>query len=708
MPLAPGTSIGHYDVTSLLGEGGMGQVWQATDTQLNRQVALKILPDAFAADPDRLARFTREAQILASLNHPNIAAIFGIEEAEGTRALVLELVEGPTLADRIAKGPIPLDEALPIAKQIAEALEAAHERGVIHRDLKPANVKVKDDGTVKVLDFGLAKALDPSPEGDPSQSPTLTAAATQMGVIMGTAAYMSPEQAKGKTVDKRADIWAFGVVLYEMLAGQRAFTGEDISETLAAVLTREPDLEQVPADVPPSVVHMLRRCVERDPRRRLRDIGDARLELEDPHASTNTADPPPLRVGFQAVTLAAVAATVTGLAVWFFASSSPTLPLSVTRSIIPLPANTELARSFDPMIALSLDGQRAAFVVQEANGRRLVLRSLDALESEAVPGSEGAVMPFFAPDGRWVAFGRALGASLLQKVSVTGGAPAPVVDGAARGATWAPDGTIIFTRGGVGLDRVSSDGGTAIHLTTPNLDEREKTHRLPHVLPDGQHLVFTHASADIDSFDDAAIAVASLETGEYRILIQGGTNPLYVPSGHLVFARSGAIVAVPFDVATLEVTGPPVTVLNGVSMDPTSGRAEMSVSRTGHLLYAPGSAMTPTDRILWVDRSGQSQPLSPSEGYFGSVSLSPDERRLAVFVLGANNSIWINDLTRGTMTPLVTGFENMMAVWAPSGDGVVFRSNRSGQFNLYWQAVDGGPPERLTSSEFVQSRIMVS
>ena len=286
MPLSPGTTIGHYDVTALLGEGGMGQVWQATDTQLNRQVALKILPDAFAADPDRLARFTREAQILASLNHPNIAAIYGIEEAEGTRALVLELVEGPTLADRISKGPIPLDEALPIAKQMAEALEAAHEAGVIHRDLKPANVKVKGDGTVKVLDFGLAKALDPNPEGDPSQSPTLTAAATQMGVILGTAAYMSPEQARGSTVDRRADIWSFAVVLYEMLTGRKPFPGDDISQTLARVIDRDPDWDVLPKTLSPALDTYLRRCLQKDPRQRVRDIGDVRLALEGAFETT--------------------------------------------------------------------------------------------------------------------------------------------------------------------------------------------------------------------------------------------------------------------------------------------------------------------------------------------------------------------------------------------------------------------------------------
>ena len=386
MALSPGTRLGHYDVTTLLGEGGMGQVWQATDTQLNRQVALKILPDAFAADPDRLARFTREAQILASLNHPNIAAIYGIEEADGTRALVLELVEGPTLADRISKGPIPLDEALPIAKQIAEALEAAHERGVIHRDLKPANVKVKADGMVKVLDFGLAKALDPVPDVDPSQSPTLTAAATQMGVIMGTAAYMSPEQARGKPVDKRTDIWAFGVVLYEMLSGARPFQGEDVSLTLASVMKSDVDVKTLPREVPPIVRTVLDRCLEKDPNRRIRDIGDVSLAMEGAFetgvSSTeeSLAAPQPLwRRALPLALAAMLGALVVGFLAW---NLVPQDVRSVTRFTHDLPDGTGFRIAGRAIMAFSPDGRHFVYYTN----RGLYLRSMGALAARGRRG----------------------------------------------------------------------------------------------------------------------------------------------------------------------------------------------------------------------------------------------------------------------------------------------------------------------------------
>ena len=403
MSLEPGQSIGPHKVVRLLGEGGMGQVWQATDTQLNRQVALKILPDAFADDPDRLARFTREAQILASLNHPNIAAIYGIEESEGTRALVLELVEGPTLADRIAHGAMPIEEALPIAKQIAEALEAAHEAGVIHRDLKPANIKVREDGTVKVLDFGLAKALDPSPEGDPSQSPTLTAAATQMGVIMGTAAYMSPEQAKGKTADRRSDVWAFGAVLYEMLAGRRAFVGEDVSDTLVSVFRDDPDWSGLSDDVPARVRQAIQVCLQKEPKQRVRDIAAARLAMEGAFettvsvpADTATAasrqfwpQPVPALIAMLLV------AVLTGFAGW---SLRPTAPKGVTRLTYDLPPNHVLRGTRRAVLTVSPDGRR--FVYNTTEG--LYLRSMDALEARLLPetAEEPIRNPAFSPDGQ--------------------------------------------------------------------------------------------------------------------------------------------------------------------------------------------------------------------------------------------------------------------------------------------------------------------
>ena len=506
MALSAGSRLGHYDVTALLGEGGMGQVWQATDTQLGRQVALKILPDAFAADPDRLARFTREAQILASLNHPNIAAIHGMEEAEGTRALVLELVEGPTLADRIAKGPIPLDEALPIAKQIAEALEAAHEAGVIHRDLKPANIKVKDDGTVKVLDFGLAKAFHPD-ASDPnmSMSPTisLTAAATQMGMVLGTAAYMSPEQAKGKVADKRADVWAFGVVLLEMLTGHRVFSGETVSETLAAVMMKEPEWGRSPADLPSKLDNLIRRCLQKDPRQRVRDIGDVRLAMEGAFETTVSelagAPAVPQQSGWrQGLPLAlgtlVVGSVVTGISVWTLQSSPE--PPSVTRFTITLPASDVLsAAAAGQSVSLSPDGDTLVYAASRSGVLQLFRRSMAALEGVPIPGTEGGNYPVFSPDGEWVGFS-VQGA--LKKVAMVGGPPVTLYDTEGSrnvaNSSWGTDDTIVFGLSGLGDDgllSISANGGVAELVTSTDTDQGETDHRWPELLPGGEALLFT-------------------------------------------------------------------------------------------------------------------------------------------------------------------------------------------------------------------------
>ena len=444
MPLTVGSRIAHYDVTALIGEGGMGQVYQATDTKLNRQVALKILPEAFATDPDRLARFQREAQVLASLNHPGIAAIYGLEESDGTRALVLELVEGPTLADRIAKGPIPVDEALPIAKQIAEALEAAHEAGVIHRDLKPANIKVREDGTVKVLDFGLAKALDTTPQGDPSQSPTLTAAATQMGVIMGTLAYMSPEQARGRTVDKRADIWSFGVVLYEMLTGKRLFQGDDVSLTLAKVLEKEPTWEALPSAAPPRMATLLRRCLQKDPKQRLADMQDVRLAMEGAFETTGGAPSEPIVAPSlhvwqrpAVVALAVIgAALVTGVAVW---SARPEEPRPVSRMSYQVPGGQQFRNPARRVLAVSPDGRRFAY--ETPNG--LYLRSMDSFEPQVLLGDGAGIrLPVFSPDGQSIDYFERPG--VLKQLALGGGAPLVITDGVSGpgSASWASDGTI--------------------------------------------------------------------------------------------------------------------------------------------------------------------------------------------------------------------------------------------------------------------------
>ena len=699
MALSPGTRLGHYDVTTLLGEGGMGQVWQATDTQLNRQVALKILPDAFAADPDRLARFTREAQILASLNHPNIAAIYGIEEADGTRALVLELVEGPTLADRISKGPIPLDEALPIAKQIAEALEAAHERGVIHRDLKPANVKVKADGMVKVLDFGLAKALDPVPDVDPSQSPTLTAAATQMGVIMGTAAYMSPEQARGKPVDKRTDIWAFGVVLYEMLSGARPFQGEDVSLTLASVMKSDVDVKTLPREVPPIVRTVLDRCLEKDPNRRIRDIGDVSLAMEGAFetgvSSTeeSLAAPQPLwRRALPPALAAMLGALVVGFVAW---NLVPQDVRSVTRFTHDLPDGTGFRIAGRAIMAFSPDGRHFVYYTN----RGLYLRSMGALEARLIPGATGTLAnPFFSPDGESVGY---VQGGELKRIAISGGAPF-VICAATNpyGISWAPDDTILF-RQSDGILRVSADGGTPELVIRATEGEQMDGAQL---LPDGESVLFSVTTATgTTRWDQAQIVVQSLATGERTVVLSGGSDARYVPTGHLVYALEDELFAVPFDGDRLEVQGTPVSVVEGVSRSSSgnTATANYGVSDQGTLVYATGGLIRTSLRTLvWVDRQGQEEPIPAPARPYVYPRLSPDGTKIAVDIRDQENDIWVWDVARTLLTRLTLGAGlDRRPVWTPNGQRIVFSSQQEGGTHLFWQAADGtGVVELLAES----------
>ena len=692
MSLTVGDRLGHYDVIALLGEGGMGQVWQATDTQLNRQVALKILPDAFAADPDRLARFTREAQILASLNHPNIAAIYGIEEAEGTRALVLELVEGPTLADRIAKGPIPLDEALPIAKQIAEALEAAHEAVVIHRDLKPANIKVREDGTVKVLDFGLAKALDPAPAGDASDSPTLTAAATQMGVIMGTAAYMSPEQASETPTDRRSDMWSFGVVLFEMLTGQRLFTGETVAHVMAQVLERDLDLTVVPATTPAPMKRLLRRCLERKQKRRLSDAGEALLHLEE--AATAPVEDLQRSGWLQALPLAlglaAVTATITGMAVW-----SLTRPVSLepTRLFVPMPAGVTYRN--DGM-ALSPDGRTLVFAARGENGSQLYRRPLGNVEMIPIPDTENAFYPFFPPDGASVGF---FADDSLKKVLLTGG-PAVTLcstEGAARrGASWTADDTILFATFESEVRQVAASGGEPQSVTTVSREDGSVGHSWMDALPDGRGVLFTIWSGSIGN---ARVAVQSLDAGEPRVLLDG-THARYVPTGHIVFARADSLWAVPFDLAQLTLTGEPIRVVEDLRVG-GNGLANFAVSDDGALVYVSGIA--PDQSLVWVDREGIDDPLDQPPKDYEAVRISPDGRRIAASVgSGESADIWIVDNQRGTSEPLTSHpSDDGQPAWTPDGRKVAFYSaGRDGGPGIFWRSAEGtDDPERLTSGQ---------
>ena len=683
----------------------MGQVWQATDTQLGREVALKILPDAFATDPDRLSRFQREAQVLASLNHPNIAQIHGIEEAEGTRALVLELVEGPTLADRIARGPIPLDEVLPIARQIAEALEAAHEAEIIHRDLKPSNIKVREDGTVKVLDFGLAKALEGDVGGNPAESPTLTAAATKMGVIIGTAAYMSPEQASGETADRRSDIWSFGVVLFEMLTGQQLFTGKTVSHVLAKVLERDLDFTMLPTSTPAPIRRLVRRCLEREQKRRLRDVGEALSYLEEAATRPEVTLPPPAPISstrrLPVLWLAAAsvtAALVTGVAVWTLRPVPPGPPMRFVVSAPPSPVPGRLRSG--TARAISPDGRVIVYGATVDGEEGLYVRHLDRLEGVLLTNmAAGSV--FFSPAGAWVGFSTGVDRT-LKKIPVTGGpaitlCPMPTPP---RGASWGPDDTIIFAKFGAwsGLFRVSAAGGEPEMLTRPDAPER---HYWPEVLPGGRAVLFSVGTGQ-NTPDVGQIAVLDLETGEQQVLIQGGAQPRYVSSGHLVYRFADTLRAVRFDADRLEVLGDPIPVLDGVAVG-AGGGANVDISDDGTLVYQRGGAQGGARTLVWVDRAGREEPVEAEARPYEGVRLSPDGRQVAVVVADPENTdVLIYDLARGTPTRLTFDpARDDYAIWSPDGQRVVFASTRNGGvFNLFWKAADGtGEVERLTTSE---------
>jgi serine/threonine protein kinase len=536
MALSAGTRLGAYEVLTQIGAGGMGEVYQARDTKLGRDVAIKVLPEAFAHDPDRLSRFQREAKMLASLNHPNIATIHGLEQSGGTSYLVMELVPGETLAERIQRdGPVPIEEALAIAKQIAEALEAAHEKAIIHRDLKPANVKVTPEGKVKVLDFGLAKAYAGDRETyDPTNSPTLSAAATMQGMILGTAAYMSPEQARGKSVDKRSDIWAFGCVVYELLTGKHAFDGEDITEILAAVVKTEPDWNHLPTTTPPTIRMLLKRCLQKDRTIRLRDAGDARIEIHEallaPTSLGAISAPPGTKYWRQLLPWASglILSVVVGVAIWNLKAPSPQ---PVTRTVINLPLGQQLAGlESGPAVALSPDGTYLVYVANQGGTQQLYLRAMDSLETRPIPGTEGAVNPFFSPDGQWLGF---FAGQELKKVAVSGGAA--ITLGAVafpRGANWGSQAMIAFTGTTSGaLQQVSEAGGTPQPLT--RLDKGEASQRWPEFLPGGKAVLFSGGASNTN-WVSAQIVVQSVGTSERRNLIQGATHPRYALPGHLV------------------------------------------------------------------------------------------------------------------------------------------------------------------------------
>jgi serine/threonine-protein kinase len=708
-----GARLGPYEVLSKLGAGGMGEVYRARDTKLNRDVALKVLPDSFASDPDRLARFTREAQTLASLNQPQIAAIYGIEDSGGVRALVMELVEGEDLSQRLARGAIPLDEALPIAKQIAEALEAAHEQGIIHRDLKPANVKVRDDGTVKVLDFGLAKAMDPTAgaASSASMSPTLSLHATAAGMILGTAAYMAPEQAKGKSVDRRADVWAFGAVLYEMLTGKRAFAGEDISDVLVSVLRDEADMAALPAEVPERVRQVLRVCLQKDPKKRVRDMSAIRLALDGafdaPSAIAPSAPTPVPRATWRralpwVVIAILLGALATGGALWPRRGPVPrvaifTIPWTADQPFrVPLQATG---------IALSPDGSRLVYrVVQDvsATDATLFQRELGQLSAVPIPGTEGTVGGFFfSPDGRWIAF-HSDGA--LKRISVAGGVAQTIcpVEGSFRGGSWGRDDTIVYASSTTkGLRRVRASGGEPEVLTKIDPAKNEADHFWPEILPDGKGVLFTVWNVTTER---SRIAVLSLVTGTISDVVQGGSLPKLAPSGHLVYYVGGTLRAVQFDPVTRQATGDPIHVLDKVAGTAT-GAGQFAIANDGSLFYVRGSAsVVPPRTLVWVDRKGRQDAIKAPARAYTYARLSPDDTRIALDARDQQNDIWIWDLARETLQRLTTdpGL-NRMPVWTPDSQRVAFTVERDGTEVIYWQQADGsGAPERLSVGSATQ------
>jgi serine/threonine-protein kinase len=651
----------------------MGEVYRARDTKLKRDVALKVLPEAFASDPERLARFQREAEVLASLNHPNIAHIYGVEE----RALVMELVEGES-----PKGPMPFDEAWHIASQIAAALEYAHDKGIVHRDLKPANVRVTPEGVVKLLDFGLAKALAGHGEqsSDPENSPTITCGATEVGVILGTAAYMSPEQARGKPVDKRADIWAFGVVLYELLTGERLFKGEGASETLAQVLAKQPDLTRAPV----KARRLLHKCLEKAPKERLRDIGDAKELLEE----QSQAESPPHRKLPWAV--AVLATAVAAISLWALWRATRPADRPLVRLDVDLGPGVSLGSVAGANAIISPGGTRLVYVSQN----RLFTRQLDQDQATELPGTEGAYAPFFSPDGQWVAF---FAGANLNKISVAGGAVIVLCNAAllGMGGSWGEDGTIIAALSQAGsLYRISADGAAPAQLTELDRERGEITHRWPQILPGGKAVLFTAHTRFAGAFDDASIEVMSLGDRRKKILMRGGTYGRYVSSGHLLYVNRGKQLAVPFDPGALEIRGAPTPVLNQIAYSSNNGGAEFEASQTGTLMYRSGGTRSGLVTVQWLQSDGKTRALLPKPGDYARPSLSPDGRRLAMEVGdGLTQDIWVYDLERDERRRMTSdGKANLMPIWSPDGRHILFASPDG----MSWTRADGaGKPQLL-------------
>ena len=707
-----GRMLGCYEILSLLGKGGMGEVYRARDTKLGREVALKVLPKAFARDRERLARFRREARLLASLNHENIAAIYGLEESEGRHFLVMELVPGEDLRDRIIReGAVPLEESLKIASQIAEALEHAHEKNIIHRDLKPANVKITAQGKVKALDFGLAKAfeaegVDVDLSATPATAPTISAVRSEEGRILGTPAYMSPEQARGKAVDKRTDIWAFGCVLYELLTGKQAFTGENVTDMLAAVLHQEPDWTQLPPTTAQSVRVLLRRCLQKDAKRRLQHIGDARIEIEEapsaPPVISGVTTPAPAAAQRKLRESVAWAAAAIGLlaaaalaALYIRRAPAEVRPLRFTIS----PPEKAAFVSAPQILTVSPDGKRLAFQAAGASGRRMLwVRSLDSLSAQPLAGTEEAQQPFWSADSRSIAF---YAEGTLKKIDVSGGPPQTITglegDVGASGS-WSRDGVILFTKGSASqILRVSAAGGTATAVTALDASREQTAHLWPCFLPDGRHFVFLAQSAKVEN---TGIYVGSVDSKDSKLLLNANSMAEYSPPGYLLFQREGNLMAQPFDASRLELTGDAFPIAEGVLFNPANGRAAFGVSENGVLAYRAGGITG--SQLAWMDRAGQEiARFGETSGRgIAHFSLSPDERRVAIDLRTAQGrDLWLIDILRGTTSRFALGIVSPGLVWSFDGTSLTYAASRAGAAGLYRKLSSGAGQEELLLNE---------
>jgi Tol biopolymer transport system component len=702
MTLLSGSHLGPYEILGPLGAGGMGEVFRARDPRLDRDVAVKILPESFAVDPERLGRFDREAKTLASLNHPHIAQIFGVEDLPGPAgshvpALVMELVEGEDLSVRIARGPIPMAEALPIAHQIADALETAHERGIIHRDLKPANIKVSSDGVVKVLDFGLAKAMSHAdPDVNPANSPTMALTGTQAGLILGTAGYMAPEQARGQALDRRVDIWAFGVVLFEMLAGKQAFSGDTISDVLASVLKNDLDWNLLPKDLPAPVLTLLRRCLDPDRRNRLRDIGEARVAIADflagktagvPAAAAKDASGHSGQLLLGAV---AVLALIAAGAIAALVMRGRAAPETSRRLVVAPPDDVSVQSVNRPAITLSPDGWTVVLTGVTKGVSSLYIRGPGDFEPRQLPGTEAASNPVFSPAGNAVAF-FADNRLMLLPLDATARQLNLVND--PRGMTWVDATTLVYTPESVGgLFELGINGGSPKALTTLDPKTTERTHRWPSALPGGRWVLFTvGTTSNPDDYDGAQIDAVDRQTGERRIVFKGASSARYVSSGHLLLIRGGALYAVKFDPQSLTVSGQPVSILQGIGGDRTTGAGHIAISESGTLAYVPGDGTGGLRQLVWTDLKGILQSINLAPALYNDIRISPDGSRLA-YALGTTGAadIWVYSFARGTSTRLTFTGINGTPAWSRDGRDVFFSAIEGLRTTILKTSADGG------------------